>query len=60
MTKKEIQQTSDYDLVQLLCYTCWRKYNAACKEGESAQRKCEKEIMMMKEEIWGRMNGRSR
>ena len=52
----KIKAMSDQDLIDVLCYTCWREYNKACQSGEVAQRKCERDIEMMKKEIERRMS----
>lgn len=53
MTIKEIQAMSDQDLVDALCYACWREYNSACRNG--GEKKVVRKIVMFKEEIERRM-----
>ena len=53
MTIKEIQAMSNQDLVDVLCYACWREYNSACRNGN--EKKVMRKIAMLKEEIERRM-----
>jgi hypothetical protein len=53
MTKKELEAATDADLVDWLCYACWREYNSACRRGDA--RAVERKISMLKEEIEKRM-----
>ena len=50
MRKKEITNATTQDILDWLCYHCWRKYDEACRKGENAKKKIEKEIKWMKEE----------
>ena len=51
MRKKEITNATTQDILDWLCYYCWRKYGEACRKGENAKQKIEKEIKRMKDEL---------
>lgn len=51
MRKKEITNGTTQDILDWLCYHCWRKYDEACRKGENAKKKIEKEIKWMKDEL---------
>lgn len=51
LKQKEIRAASTRDLLDWLCYACWREYDAACKTSEAAQKRKEKEISWMKNEL---------
>lgn len=54
MTKKEIEAASNEDLLDWLCYACWREYTIACQNGK--EKAVERKIFMLKEEIERRMS----
>lgn len=51
MTKKDVLNATTQEILDWLCYHCWRKYDEACRKGENAKKKIEKEIKWMKEEL---------
>ena len=51
LKQQEIRAASPRDLLDWLCYACWREYDAACKTSEAAQKRKEKEISWMKNEL---------
>lgn len=51
MTKKDVLNATTQDILDWLCYYCWRKYDEACRKGENAKKKIEKEIKWMKDEL---------
>lgn len=58
LKQKEIRAASTRDLLDWLCYACWREYDAACETGEVAQKRKEKEIAWMKSELQKRAGKR--
>ncbi|MBR2508860.1 MAG: hypothetical protein IKB71_03855 [Lentisphaeria bacterium] len=51
MTKKDVLNATTQEILDWLCYHCWREYDKACRKGENAQKKIENEIKWMKEEL---------
>ena len=51
MRKKEITNATTQDILDWLCYYCWRKYDEACRKGENAKKKSETEITWLKDEL---------
>ena len=51
MTKKDVLNATTQEILDWLCYHCWREYDKACRKGENAQKKIENEITWMKEEL---------
>lgn len=51
MLKRDITNASTADILDWLCYHCWREYNRACKKGEREKQRVYKEIGWMRDEI---------
>lgn len=51
LKQKEIKSATTRDLIDWLCYACWREYDPACRQGEKAKFRKEKEISWMKAEL---------
>ena len=51
LKKKEIAEARTRELIDWLCYACWREYDPAYRRGEKAKARKEKEIAWMKSEL---------
>lgn len=51
LKQKEIKEAKTADLIDWLCYACWREYDLACRKSETAKKQKEKEIVRMKNEL---------
>ncbi|MBQ6596680.1 MAG: hypothetical protein IJH79_03920 [Lentisphaeria bacterium] len=54
MRKKDIRNASTRNVIDWLCYHCWREYERACRKSEAAGKKILKEIGWMKDELEAR------
>ena len=51
MRKQDIQNASTKDVIDWLCYHCWRKYEQACQKSKHAGKQILREIGWMKDEL---------
>ncbi|OQA82044.1 MAG: hypothetical protein BWY31_03453 [Lentisphaerae bacterium ADurb.Bin242] len=48
LTKKEIHEARTCDLIDSLCFACWREYDRACTQGKRAKANKDREIGWIK------------
>lgn len=51
MKKQDVQNALTKDVIDWLCYHCWREYERACKKSKHAEKQILREIGWMKDEL---------